>query len=564
MAADNPQAPNRRMDIDSAERAVDRAFSTGKVDRAVITRQAREDAKRAMEMADVAIESDEVADEAAKLAIITSNMGNREKAKAARDREREARRKAHADHKAATKSAKRAYDAIKFSDPNSLGFLRVVQVGFLFKIVFTIVSLLLTSRDTIAYTPSTILNWVFVVLDAVAFYFFVNRYKLGRPMVMAISGLSIVANLVLVALDPGTTFGSVFFNILFDLFLLLYFAFSDRVKAELVNDLASDPGATDIDEIVIDRKSWPFWRNNIIYFIVFSILGHWLEASYCLLIKYGLAPGEFHAENTMLWRDWFYPYPMHGTAVVLMGLILYPLFLSLKKRFKGRLVPYLASYGANVLTVTIIELAGGLMFNANLQNWDYTNMPFNFLGQVCLTNSLLFGVAASIITWWVYPMCERFIARVRPATMNIAFVVIAIIGALLFSLYVIAPPEGIDLGENGTDEAAQQVADELDVVMAGLTLTKAGAQTLGDGLANASHLDQEKVQQMSQQLVEVNKMLDELKVQADGLSAQGDAAQPQPQEQPATEEQSATEGQPQEQAAPQEQVATEEQPQEQQ
>jgi UDP-N-acetylmuramoyl-L-alanyl-D-glutamate--2,6-diaminopimelate ligase len=71
----------RRVDISSAERAVDRAFTTGKVDRAIITRRAREDAQHAIEMADIAIEADEAVDEATKLTIITSNMGNRDKTK---------------------------------------------------------------------------------------------------------------------------------------------------------------------------------------------------------------------------------------------------------------------------------------------------------------------------------------------------------------------------------------------------------------------------------------------------------------------------------------------------
>ena len=520
MAKGKSHIPQKQVDIDSAERAVDRAFSTGKVDRADITRQAREDALQAMEMADIAIESDEAADEAAKLAIITSNMGNREKTRVARDREREARKKAHADHKAATKSAKRAYDAIKYSDPNSLGFLRVVQVGLLFKIVLTIVGLLLTSRDTIAYTPATILDWVIVVMDAVAFYFFVNRYKLGRPMVIAITAVSIVATLMLAILDEGTTLGSVFGSVMFDFGLMLYFIFSSRVKAELVNDLSSDVGVSEGDEVVIDRMSWEFLRNNIIYFVVFSVLGHWLEAGYCLLIKYGLAPGEYHAENTMLWRDWFYPYPMHGTAVVLMGLILYPLFVWFQKKLKGRLLPYVASYGANVITVTIIELVGGLLFNANLQNWDYTNMPFNFMGQVCLTNSLLFGVAASVITWWVYPWCERTIARIRPATMNIVFVIIAIIGAILFSLYAIAPPEGFDLGEESAQQERRDTLEEAGRIKSDMELLRVGADQLETDLGSTPHLDGQKTEEMKQRLDELNKLIEEMQTEADGLSPQ--------------------------------------------
>lgn len=554
MEQNRSDSTERRIDINSAERAVDRAFTTGKVDRAVITRRAREDAQHAIEMADIAIEADEAVDEATKLTIITSNMGNREKTKVAYEREREARKKAKADHKAATKSAKQAYDAIKFSDPNSLGFLRVVQIFLLLRIVITIVSLLLTSRDTIAYTPLTILDWVLVVIDAVAFYFVVNRYKLGRAALIASSAISIIGKIVIVLVDPNTTIAHVFFSLVFDVFMLCYFIFSSRVKAVLVNDLSTDKGADDSEELVLDRKSWPFWRNNIMYFVVFSILGHWLEASYCLLIKYGLAPGEFHAENTMLWRDWLYPYPMHGTAVVLMGLILYPLFVWFKKNLKGRFTPYIASYVANVITVTLIELIGGLLWNQNLQNWDYTNMPFNFLGQVCLTNSLLFGVAASIITWWVYPMCERALARMRPANANILFVVVAIVGAILFSLYVIAPPEGVDLGQGAVQEEQQQQEEQLESVASSVLSIQLSEANLKLSLDEAKNLDPELIKDMTERSNriqdEITAINEDLKRLTDNAPAQTGTAAPATEVAPTSEVAPAAEAAPSAEEAP--------------
>ena len=429
-----------------AERAVDKAFSTGKADRAYITRQAQLDAAEAVTMAGIAMESDEAADEAARLSVIASNMGNRERARAARDREREARDRAKTDHRAATRSARQAYEAIKFSDPSKLGFLRVVQLSFLLHIVITILALLFTSRDTVSYDPATLIGWLMTVLESVAFYFFVNRFRIGRTFVMGMAAFGIVTSVAMNLASGSVTLPSLIIGSSYYLFLLLYFTFSKRVKATLVNDLAHDKGKLDDEEFVIDRRGWPFWRNLIIYFVVFSVLGHWLEAGFCQLIRLGIVQGEFHEDNTMLWRDWFYPYPMHGTAVVLMALVLYPIFIKMKKTFKNKFTPYVISFLINMLTCTLIEFCGGLMFNANLQNWDYSNMPFNFMGQICLQNAIGFGIASSVISWWVYPMMERAIARVRPAIMNIVCVVVAIAGGILFSLYAISPPEGVDLG----------------------------------------------------------------------------------------------------------------------
>lgn len=438
--------------LENAERAVDRAFETGKADRAAITRGAQLDAAEAVARVGEAMESDAAADEAARLAVITANMGDRQKTKEARERERVARSRAKEDHRAATKAARQAYEAIKFSDPTKLGFMRFVQVMFLLHIIGTLATLILTSRDTVVYDSVNITDWLMVVLEGVAFYFFMNRMKLGRPLVMGIAAIGIVVN-VATSIVSGTfsVLGTIFGNAYY-LFLLAYFAFSGRVKSVLVNDMSAEHGIGKADDFVIVRSGWPFYRNLGIYFVVFSVLGHWMEAAMCQLIRLGLVQGDYDPSNTMLWRDWLYPYPMEGAAVVLIALLLYPLYLWLRKKFKNQFVAHAISFVANAFTCTVIEFIGGILFNAHHQNWDYSNMPFNFMGQVCLQNALAFGVAASLIAWYAYPALERALARVRPAIMNIVFVVVIAAGGILFSLYAIAPPDGIDLGKTQQEQ----------------------------------------------------------------------------------------------------------------
>ncbi len=480
-----------------AERAVDRAFSTGKADRAAITRQAQLDAAEAVAMAGIAMESDAEADEAARLTVIASTMGNRQKAREARERERLARNKAKADHDAATKSAKQAYEAIKFSNPAKLGFMRFVQVLFLCQIALTLLTLILTSRDTVVYNAVNISEWILVVLESVAFYFFVNRFKVGRPLVMAIAVFAIGAHVVSYVMTRNRTPLDLALSIAFYVFMFFYFAFSPRVKVVLANDLSFDKGTSEDETFVIDRKSWPFYRNLIIYFVVFSVLGHWMEAGMCQFIRLGWVQGEYDPSNTMLWRDWLYPYPMEGAAVVLIALILYPLFMWMKKRFSNRFAPYAVSFVCNALTCTVIEFIGGILFNANHQNWDYSNLPFNFMGQVCLQNTLAFGIAASVIAWWVYPSMERAIARVRPAIMNIVCVVVAIAGGILFSLYAISPPQGVDLANTPleyVEDAAED--DRLHISVVGNTLSNDvdRAQKQLDGAHDIPQQEREQLQ----------------------------------------------------------------------
>ena len=146
--------------LEEAERAVDDAYKTGKVERAKITQMAQLDAAEAVAMVGIALEADVEADEAMRISVIASKSGDRKKAKEARNKEKEARKAANRDHKAASKSARKAYDAIKFSSPNQMGFMRVVQIVFAVHIAVVLFSLILTSRDTVIYDSNTIITWI--------------------------------------------------------------------------------------------------------------------------------------------------------------------------------------------------------------------------------------------------------------------------------------------------------------------------------------------------------------------------------------------------------------------
>ena len=483
--------------LDAAEKAIDDSYKTGKAERAKITQSAQLDAAEAVAMVGIAMESDVEADEAMRISVIAEQSGDRARAKEARKREREARKKAKADHKAATKSAKAAYDAIKFSAPNKMGFMRVVQVLFACHIAIVLVWLMLTSRDHMTYDVTSMMDWVMVILEGVAFWMFINRYKIARPFVIGMAAFGLI---VPAAVDVANGTFNVFAlveNGAFYIFLLAYFIFSKRVKATLVNDFGQQKGDYEKDDFVINRRGWPFVRNLIIYFIVFSIVGHWMEMGMCQFIIMGVVQGEYDPTNTMLWRDWLYPFPMEGAAVVVIALVLYPFYQWLKKRFTGKRVvlAYVISFVAGALLCTIIEGGMGLLVNADYQLWDYRENFCNIGGQVCLQNTSAFGVVAAIITWWVYPMLERWIARVPRDIMNIAFVVIAVFGAIIWSLYLINPP-GVDeanLPENEENPVLVQKEYDTRLVATKLAAVDEAIDELERAIDASEELDKEKL-----------------------------------------------------------------------
>ena len=64
-------------------------------------------------------------------------------------------------------------------------------------------------------------------------------------------------------------------------------------------------------------------------------------------------------------------------------------FLLLGMLDRAKRLPLLLRGAAGAGIVTAVELVAGLLVNRDYTVWDYRQMPFNFLGQVCLSYSLL-------------------------------------------------------------------------------------------------------------------------------------------------------------------------------
>ena len=496
--------------LDDAEKAIDSAYTTGRAERAKITQMAQLDAAEAVAMAGVAMEADVEADEAMRISVIADKSGDHEKAKEARAKVKEARKTANRDHKAATESARKAYHAIKFSAPNKLGFMRFVQVVFAIHIVYILFGLILTSRDTMVYSSHTIITWIMIVLEGIAFWLFVNRYKIGRPFVIGMAIFGIVAPAVHGIVVGEFSLFETLTNGSFFILLIFYFALSKRVKATLVNKFSLGKSEYDKADFNVNRKGWPFIRNLIMYFFIFSVLGHWMEAAMCQLIKMGLVDGGYDPTNTMLWRDWLYPFPMEGLAVVIIALALYPLLQKMKREMKIPLLPYVISFVLNGLVCGAIEFIAGLLVNRNHELWDYSDQAFNIMGQVCLQNVLAFAAAASIITWFVYPLMEMMFSRVRTDIMNIIFVAVTVFGLSLFSLYIIDPP-GNHEGEVAVSETKAE--KEFNNMLFSIDLIQGSLNALDGDLDTVTALDPTEAKKT---IAEMQKLIKELKSNLSG------------------------------------------------
>lgn len=90
----------------------------------------------------------------------------------------------------------------------------------------------------------------------------------------------------------------------------------------------------------------------------------------------------------LLWRG-----RTHWSMLLAGGLCLL-LFSRIEERFSRQ--PLLYRVVLCALTVTGVELLFGLVFNLllGMKVWDYSGVPLNFLGQICLPYTTLWGFLA--------------------------------------------------------------------------------------------------------------------------------------------------------------------------
>ena len=219
--------------------------------------------------------------------------------------------------------------------------------------------------------------------------------------------------------------------------------------------VAGAPVLADRARVIIPqavKDKWPAFRRLGLYYMVFSLIGHWAEIGFVTAIKYGLVDGEYDRSNHMLFDQWLFPFPAEGSAAVLMALFLHPAKLAIHEHAKGLserglihngvVLPLAvaASFLLNQVICTAIDYTTGMVANRNYELWDYRGMPFNFQGQICLQNSLFYNTIATLAAWWFFPAMDAGMASASSEKLDGAFVGLGSFYLMLLLIYHVLPP----------------------------------------------------------------------------------------------------------------------------
>lgn len=145
----------------------------------------------------------------------------------------------------------------------------------------------------------------------------------------------------------------------------------------------------------------PLWK-ILSFFIIYSIIGFVIETLFGLITK-----GVIESRKNFLYGPFCCIYGI-GALVVILGL---------QKFKKNNYTVFAGGFLIGSIVEYLISVIGEVIFH--IKWWDYSDMPFNINGRICLAFSFLWGILAIVIICHVHPHIEKFIDKFKPKTVKI-------------------------------------------------------------------------------------------------------------------------------------------------
>ena len=180
---------------------------------------------------------------------------------------------------------------------------------------------------------------------------------------------------------------------------------------------------------------------SILYFFVYGFLGWCTEVIFAAFKQHRFVHRGFLNGPIC---------PIYGVGVTLV--------IACLEAFQSNL---LLLYISSVILVTVLEGVTGWAMDKLFHNkwWDYSKLPFNIGGYVCLLFSLIWGVACVFIVYFVHPLIHQVLSLI-PHTAGIAL--IAILGIALLSDIIVTTSAIVKF--NQYLERLKHITDELHAI----------------------------------------------------------------------------------------------------
>lgn len=137
------------------------------------------------------------------------------------------------------------------------------------------------------------------------------------------------------------------------------------------------------------------WR-ILAYFIIYSVVGFIIETTFGAITK-----GVIESRQSFLYGPFC---AIYGVGAIVMILSLQYFNQNTNRLFIGGFI-------VGTITEYVISLIGELVFNVKW--WDYSNMPLNIGGRVCVYFSIFWGLLAIYLMSYFNPKIDKLINYIK-------------------------------------------------------------------------------------------------------------------------------------------------------
>ncbi|HBA93620.1 MAG TPA: hypothetical protein DCZ02_03280 [Ruminococcaceae bacterium] len=162
-----------------------------------------------------------------------------------------------------------------------------------------------------------------------------------------------------------------------------------------MTDLVKNISVNVTDEKPVEKERLTF--NELVWIFFISCEVGWAVETLWCLIKHGY----IESRQSLVYSHLSVAY---GMGAVILTLVLF------KLRESKLINIFLVSFIAGTVTEYICSLGQEILFGSVA--WDYSNVPLNINGRVCLLYSLFWGVLGIAWIKGIYPLLSKFVSKI--------------------------------------------------------------------------------------------------------------------------------------------------------
>lgn len=187
-----------------------------------------------------------------------------------------------------------------------------------------------------------------------------------------------------------------------------------ETKEEINNEKKVVEGKSLKKHKIRKKKKFTIFGFSIIrllaYFVIYSVIGFVIETLFGLVTK-----GVIESRKSFLYGPFCAIYGV-GAVVMIIGL---------QKFKKNNYTLFWGGFLIGSLVEYVISWIGEIVFHAKW--WDYSDIPFNLNGRICVWFSLFWGILAIYLMTHIHPKIDHFLDKFSPRIVTIITVTFVII-----------------------------------------------------------------------------------------------------------------------------------------